>query len=288
MYQGSFISRLDSEGKHQVIPHGQGLYLNSDGDLFTGQFRDGKRLCGTLLFHNGSKYEGSFNENEVPHGPGILTLSDGRSYNGTFANNRIHGKGIFYKFVPGCPFATFKGTSIEGAFFSDVNYQSNEALPQFTTSYTDSFVASARQFLISITSEVDSLISNGLDDTNPELHPFVSKYLLKNEGVTGGLETDFCPIQGRPTLRSLCVRLPQLQLLVDNIDEVVINCASTAPEGYTEQLKYLGQLIVITSEKVPDFTISLVNTQEGLRVASVPTLPDEEKAFTALYAKKKK
>ena len=288
MYQGSYISRTDSEGKPEIVPHGQGRYLNSSGDLFEGQFRDGKRLTGTILFNSGCKYEGLFNEDEVPHGPGELTLADGRIYKGTFANNRIHGKGEFNKFVLGCPYVTFAGISLDGAFFSAPTHQSNDALPQFTQSYSDTFIASARQLLASITTELESLVSEGLDESNPKLETFAFKYLFKTDAVPTGIESDVCPVQGRPTLRSLCVRLPQLQTFVENLDSVKLEISSIAQPGFPEQFRFLGQSVIVTHDKAADFTLHLVNTMEGLRVASLPTLADEEKAFNALCAKYKK
>ena len=109
IYHGDYIMSTDSDGHNSFVAHGAGRYVNSSGDLFVGQYRDGKRVIGKMIIHTGSIYEGSFDENELPYGPGSFTLTDGRSYEGTFGNNRIHGRGVFSNFVEGCQLVKYDG-----------------------------------------------------------------------------------------------------------------------------------------------------------------------------------
>jgi len=167
LYQGQYITRVDSNGVSDYVAHGMGRYLHSNGDIFEGQYRDGQRTYGKMVFHTGCTYEGSFDENELPSGQGSYTLSDGRSYKGTFANNRIHGKGVFSKFVHGCDLLTYAGVSLQGEFFSDDSYQSTIAHPQYMQSYNESFTSRAKTFVTSLTCDLEALVSLGPDDTIP-------------------------------------------------------------------------------------------------------------------------
>lgn len=59
--------------------NGQGSYTWASGSNYTGEWKDGKRHGkGTYLYANGDKYVGSF-ENDKRHGTGIYTYKNGES-----------------------------------------------------------------------------------------------------------------------------------------------------------------------------------------------------------------
>jgi len=288
MYQGEYVIRIDASGSKQFIPNGQGRYSNCHSDLFEGTFRDGRRVDGKLLFHSGCTYEGRYNENELPHGSGRFTWSDGRTYKGTFTNSRIDGQGEFSNFVPGCNLVTFSGISLNGEFSSDLSHQ-NIAKSDFLKSYTDSFASSVKPFLKSLTADLAALLSKGPEDTNDAIQPFTAQYMLQpppseDSWAVGGLVTDLGPVEPRPTLRSFRLRLPQLLVLAESPD-LRVECFADAP-GYPPQLVHLGQVVTLTCE--PAFTLWLVLTADGLRVAEVRgEALDEKKALAAIFPKKK-
>ncbi|NND61766.1 MAG: hypothetical protein HKN48_01090, partial [Flavobacteriaceae bacterium] len=59
-----------------------GRYKWSNGDMFTGFFRNGKMYMGTYSFASGDKYEGMFNSSNQFHGEGRFFFKDGAYYGG--------------------------------------------------------------------------------------------------------------------------------------------------------------------------------------------------------------
>lgn len=72
-----------------------GRYNWSNGDSFTGFFREGKMFLGSLKLANGNKYTGQFNIKNEYHGQGRLFFSNGDYYGGEWKNGKYHGKGYF-------------------------------------------------------------------------------------------------------------------------------------------------------------------------------------------------
>jgi hypothetical protein len=94
---------------------GQGTLVLSDGDKFSGVFRNRQFYEGIYFFHNGEKFEGRWECGEFyegtktspngekhvgkwkdfkPHGPGVHTWPDGKRYEGNFVAGKMDGKGI--------------------------------------------------------------------------------------------------------------------------------------------------------------------------------------------------
>lgn len=73
-----------------------GRYKWSNGDTFTGFFKDGKMYMGTYNFASGSKYEGMFNSNNQFHGEGRFWFPDDAYYGGQWQNGQYHGRGYYH------------------------------------------------------------------------------------------------------------------------------------------------------------------------------------------------
>ena len=71
---------------------GKTSYESADGDLFTGTFKDDLPERGVLIYANGTRYEGSF-ENGEPQGEGELSWTNGASYKGSIAAGEPEGLG---------------------------------------------------------------------------------------------------------------------------------------------------------------------------------------------------
>ena len=85
---------------HQGRPHGHGTFVFNNGDIYTGQLRDGQREGkGEYTFtsdpnkNNGGKYVGDFRSGEL-EGSGTFTWPDGSFYVGSFANGTFKGQGV--------------------------------------------------------------------------------------------------------------------------------------------------------------------------------------------------
>ncbi|MAO07621.1 MAG: hypothetical protein CL596_02790 [Alteromonas sp.] len=73
-----------------------GRYKWSNGDSFTGFFRNGKMYMGTYSFSSGDKYEGMFNTNNQFHGQGRFFFKDNSYYGGEWQNGVQEGLGYFH------------------------------------------------------------------------------------------------------------------------------------------------------------------------------------------------
>ena len=77
--------------------YGEGTYIWSNGDQYTGEFYDGfKSGRGIYYYANGSVYEGEFSLNQ-PSGKGIYIGSDGVKYRGQWKNGKKHGLGTLFR-----------------------------------------------------------------------------------------------------------------------------------------------------------------------------------------------
>lgn len=84
--------------------NGQGTYIDSDGNKYVGQFKNGKyNGQGTLTFSNGSEYVGGFKD-DLYNGQGTYTYSDGSKYVGEFKDELFNGQGT-YTNTSGCEFS---------------------------------------------------------------------------------------------------------------------------------------------------------------------------------------
>ena len=72
-----------------------GTYTYADGDIYVGEFKDGKRHGqGTYTFANGDKYVGEFKDGEE-HGQGIYTFANGSKYVGEYKYGKRHRQGTY-------------------------------------------------------------------------------------------------------------------------------------------------------------------------------------------------
>ena len=70
------------------------------GDVYTGEFQDGKRNGrGTYKFVNGNQYQGEW-KNHIPNGRGTYTFANGNMYIGEYKDGKRNGAGL-YKFSDG-------------------------------------------------------------------------------------------------------------------------------------------------------------------------------------------
>lgn len=77
------------------LPHGIGTERWQNGDIFEGEFFEGKKNGkGKFTWQNGSRYEGMV-ENNTIHGMGTYIWQDGRIYIGEWKKNMMDGEGRF-------------------------------------------------------------------------------------------------------------------------------------------------------------------------------------------------
>ncbi|NNK53272.1 MAG: hypothetical protein HKO97_01805 [Flavobacteriaceae bacterium] len=72
-----------------------GRYKWSNGDSFTGFFRNGNMYIGTYKFANGDKYSGMFNNDNQYHGMGRFWFNNGAYYGGQWLNGKYSGRGYY-------------------------------------------------------------------------------------------------------------------------------------------------------------------------------------------------
>ena len=72
-----------------------GRYKWSNGDQFTGFFKNGRMFLGTYSFANGDKYSGEFNSQNQFHGDGRFFFKSGEYYGGKWSNGKYNGRGYY-------------------------------------------------------------------------------------------------------------------------------------------------------------------------------------------------
>jgi antitoxin component YwqK of YwqJK toxin-antitoxin module len=78
--------------KQQGIKHGYGLD-DCYGGYREGQFVNNEFISGTVVFPNGNRFEGRFDNNGKLQGEGIAYYKSGDVYEGKFVNGILNGKG---------------------------------------------------------------------------------------------------------------------------------------------------------------------------------------------------
>ncbi|MEZ4795126.1 MAG: hypothetical protein R2773_06580 [Flavobacteriaceae bacterium] len=73
-----------------------GRYKWSNGDSFTGFFRNGNMWMGTYTFASGDKYEGFFNSANQFDGGGRFFFKDNSYYGGQWRNGKQEGRGYYH------------------------------------------------------------------------------------------------------------------------------------------------------------------------------------------------
>ena len=57
---------------------------------FDGEFRNGNMYDGTLIYNNGDKYVGQFNDQEEKHGKGKYYWKNGETFDGEWRNDNMY------------------------------------------------------------------------------------------------------------------------------------------------------------------------------------------------------
>ena len=268
VFQGQYIKTESGV----IVPHGQGTLLASSGDLFVGQFNQGKRAHGSVLYSNGATYTGHFDLAETPSGEGVYKWTDGRTYRGFFMNGRPHGPGLYEGFLASSVETVFRGISVSGDFSSNTQ---ETLTSRFLAQYESQYVEAARGFLRTLAADLESLIPGGSSDANPLAPSFIAKHLLAVQAspqtstdpwVVGGLATDVAKSGETKfvTLRQLRLRIPAVRKLLERIDNLSVRCLKTPPAWGVEQLRHVGQVVEIGESE----------TGTMLRFVNVGTAPD--------------
>jgi hypothetical protein len=266
--------------------------------LFVGAFDNGKRTKGSILFHNGSSYEGTFDLNEQPSGQGSYRWPDGRVYRGFFLNGRPHGPGVYEGFVFSSSETVFKGISASGGFSS---LDQEACVSRFLAQYEADYVEATRQYLRTLSADLDALIPGGSSDTNALAPQVAANHLLAASSsatpadpwVAGGMASEAVK-QGTAfvTLRQLRLRIPIMRKLVERINSTSVRCLQTAPSWGIEQMQGFGQVVEIVE---PEITLRMVNVSRVpgsivLRLAEAvgEAVADEATAIATIFNEKKK
>jgi len=95
--------------------HGDGEFLNANGNLYKGSFHEGKfHGYGELQYVNGDKYEGQFRQGKR-HGHGKCRDVDGNVYDGQWCDNKQEGYGVYVDTMDGVYRGQYKNGVREGA-----------------------------------------------------------------------------------------------------------------------------------------------------------------------------
>ena len=96
-----------------------GVQTFDNGDVYTGEFLDGKKHGkGVLKTLSNRTYEGGW-ENDLPHGYGVNTFPNGKVYKGEYKKGRPFGDGQ-WTYSDG---STYTGKWINGEFVNPDNKQ---------------------------------------------------------------------------------------------------------------------------------------------------------------------
>ena len=82
------------------LPEGNGVMYIDGGNIYKGEFKNGKYEGKGIYYYNeepskGDRYEGDF-KNGKSEGKGIYYWNDGMRYEGDWKNDKREGKGIYY------------------------------------------------------------------------------------------------------------------------------------------------------------------------------------------------
>ena len=97
----------------------KGVQTFGNGDIYTGDFLDGKKHgYGVLKTQSNRTYDGSW-ENDLPHGFGVNTFPNGKIYKGEYKKGKPFGEGQWI-YSDG---STYTGKWINGEFVNPDNKQ---------------------------------------------------------------------------------------------------------------------------------------------------------------------
>lgn len=106
------------------LVNGKGIFLNSKGDKYVGDFVDSRKHGKGELTTANIKYIGEFNNNKMDGKGKIKFLSEDHEYEGEFFNNQINGYGKF-KWNNG---DTYEGEMMSGKMHGMGKYKYNNGL----------------------------------------------------------------------------------------------------------------------------------------------------------------
>ena len=112
-----YFGEYSKNDSNKIKPNGKGMMRYNSGDMYSGDWIDGKRSGkgisvtseymydgewkndqangkGKLVTSNEDEYNGDF-VNDVKEGQGIMKFADGNTYNGEWKNGKIDGDGKF-------------------------------------------------------------------------------------------------------------------------------------------------------------------------------------------------
>jgi len=113
----------------QDLKDGVGEFRDAEGNVFSGNWSEGRKVNGTLAYAAGSTYKGDFRKDRR-WGKGEMMYANDSVYSGDWLNNRRHGRGV-HTFVDGAEynghwscdrpqghgvFATAGGTKFDGSW----------------------------------------------------------------------------------------------------------------------------------------------------------------------------
>lgn len=92
-----FVSTGKSDGcTAGDCQNGYGRFKWSNGDQYTGFFKNGNLHQGSYTFSNGDKYSGMFNSSNQFHGTGRFFFKSGAYYGGNWTNGKYDGRGYYH------------------------------------------------------------------------------------------------------------------------------------------------------------------------------------------------
>ena len=77
-----------------VIKKGSGVFVNKEGDIYEGEYKNDMFEGKGALKSRGGWYRGTFVQGEKC-GKGVMNFNSGAGYDGEWAHNRFEGEGTY-------------------------------------------------------------------------------------------------------------------------------------------------------------------------------------------------
>jgi hypothetical protein len=93
-YLKEIKSGYEGEYKYHWKMHGKGIYRHSNGDIYEGEWKDGRKHGkGIYRAANGNVYEGDWKDDKE-NGKGIYRFTSGNVFQGEWKDGKMKGKGV--------------------------------------------------------------------------------------------------------------------------------------------------------------------------------------------------
>ena len=93
---GIYLGEMKRSAFFFSYKHGKGEEYFNNGDIYEGDFKDGKfEGKGIYYFNNGDRYEGDFKDGKF-EGKGTYYFKNGNRFEGNYKNDKKEGEGIMY------------------------------------------------------------------------------------------------------------------------------------------------------------------------------------------------